>query len=143
MTVFFQKELEIFFGQTDTNMHGRTDITESSNIYLDNTYLLGLELERSLLFTASGTLSGGGGRERSFSLVASYCCCLSDSQNACWRLVLWAALKPCQERDRDIPPESSEFPPPDGAACGGLDNLSFTACFKKFIKFRKYIQKNF
>ena len=91
-------------------------------------YLLGLLLEWSLLFTASGTLSGGGGNDKSFSLVDSY---LSASQNACCLLVLWAALNPCQERDLANPPVVPESPLGGGWEGGGLDNLSFTALIEK------------
>ena len=91
-------------------------------------YLFGLLLECNLLFTASGTFSGGGGNERSFSLVDSY---LSASQNACCLLVLWAALNPCQERDLARPPVVPESPLGGGWEGGGLDNLSFTALIEK------------
>ena len=93
-----------------------------------NKYLLGLLLECNLLFTASGTFSGGGGSDKSFSLVDSY---LSASQNACCLLVLWAALNPCQERDLARPPVVPESPLGGGWEGGGLDNLSFTALIEK------------
>ena len=93
-----------------------------------NKYLLGLLLECNLLFTASGTFSGGGGNDKSFSLVDSY---LSASQNACCLLVLWAALNPCQERDLARPPVVPESPLGGGWEGGGLDNLSFTALIEK------------
>ena len=97
-------------------------------------YLLGLLLECNLLFTASGTFSGGGGNDRSFSLVDSY---LSASQNACCLLVLWAALNPCQERDLARPPVVPESPLGGGWEGGGLDNLSFTALIEMITKWIK------
>ena len=90
----------------DLKDHG----SERSQVYkrsLFGDYLFGLLLDCSLLFTASGTLSGGGGNDKSFSLVDSY---LSASQNACCLLVLWAALNPCQERDLARPTVVPESP---------------------------------